>query len=116
MLGLPIGTRAGFLLGGWIAKNWGWQRCVLRRRCARHRCARSRRSCMREPKRGGSETARHRRDQARGLAVSAWCCRFRRMWPIIASGALHNFNMYAIGSFLAPLLMRYHGTDIAQAG
>jgi MFS family permease len=38
------------------------------------------------------------------------------MWPIIASGALHNFNMYAIGSFLAPLIMRYHKVDIAEAG
>ena len=27
---------------------------------------------------------------------------------IIASGALHNFNMYAIGGFLKPLVMRVH--------
>lgn len=38
------------------------------------------------------------------------------MWWLIASGALHNFNMYAIGSFLSPLLMRYHGVDIRPAG
>src|ERR1044072_1943621 len=35
-------------------------------------------------------------------------------WLII-SGALHNFNMYAIGSFLTPFLMRYHGSDIRSA-
>jgi MFS family permease len=35
-------------------------------------------------------------------------------WLII-SGALHNFNMYAIGSFLTPFLMRYHGADIRSA-
>jgi MFS family permease len=35
---------------------------------------------------------------------------------LIVSGALHNFNMYALGTFLAPLLMRYHGTDLRQAG
>jgi MFS family permease len=35
-------------------------------------------------------------------------------WLII-SGALHNFNMYAIGSFLTPYLMRYHGADIRTA-
>jgi MFS family permease len=35
-------------------------------------------------------------------------------WLII-SGALHNFNMYAIGSFLTPYLMRYHGADIRSA-
>ena len=34
---------------------------------------------------------------------------------IILSGALHNFNMYAIGAFITPFLMRYHGLDIQQA-
>ena len=39
------------------------------------------------------------------------------MWWLILSGALHNFNMYAIGSFLSPFLIRYHfaGQDIAGA-
>jgi MFS family permease len=39
------------------------------------------------------------------------------MWWLILSGALHNFNMYAIGSFLSPFLIRYHltGVDIADA-
>ena len=34
---------------------------------------------------------------------------------IIISGAVHNFNMYAIASFITPFLMRYHGLDIQQA-
>lgn len=34
------------------------------------------------------------------------------MWWLILSGALHNFNMYAIGSFLSPFLIRYHLTGI----
>ena len=38
------------------------------------------------------------------------------LWWLIVSGALHNFNMYALGSFLAPLLMRYHGADLREAG
>ncbi|MCI0489503.1 MAG: MFS transporter [Blastocatellia bacterium] len=38
------------------------------------------------------------------------------MWWVIASGALQNFNMYAIGSFLNPFLMRYHKVDIQTAG
>lgn len=39
------------------------------------------------------------------------------MWWLILSGALHNFNMYAIGSFLSPFLIRYHltGMDIGDA-
>ena len=34
---------------------------------------------------------------------------------LILSGALHNFNMYALGGFITPYLMRHHGLDIAQA-
>jgi len=38
------------------------------------------------------------------------------MWWIIASGALHNFNMYAIGSFLPAFLTRYHHATVQTAG
>src|SRR5207247_410478 len=36
------------------------------------------------------------------------------MWWIIASGALHNFNMYALGSFIASFFKRYHEVSIEQ--
>ena len=38
------------------------------------------------------------------------------MWWIILSGALHNFNMYALGTFIASFLIRYHELDVARAG
>jgi MFS family permease len=38
------------------------------------------------------------------------------MWWIILSGALHNFNMYALGTFLASFLKRYHGVSVERAG
>jgi MFS family permease len=38
------------------------------------------------------------------------------MWWIIVSGALHNFNMYALGHFLASFLKRYHDVSVEQAG
>jgi MFS family permease len=38
------------------------------------------------------------------------------MWWLIISGALHNFNMYAIGSFLIPFLIRYYRVDLRDAG
>ncbi len=38
------------------------------------------------------------------------------MWWIIVSGALHNFNMYALGSFIASFFKRYHEVNIEQAG
>jgi len=38
------------------------------------------------------------------------------MWWIIVSGALHNFNMYALGAFISSFLIRYHGLSIGRAG
>jgi MFS family permease len=35
---------------------------------------------------------------------------------VIASGALHNFNMYALGAFVAPFLVRYHKMNFLDAG
>jgi MFS family permease len=41
--------------------------------------------------------------------------RIPTMWWIILSGALHNFNMYALGHFLSPLLIREYGVRIDRA-
>jgi MFS family permease len=38
------------------------------------------------------------------------------MWWIILSGAIHNFNMYALGTFLFSFLKRYHQLDDDLAG
>jgi MFS family permease len=35
---------------------------------------------------------------------------------LILSGALHNFNMYALSAFQMPYLMRYHGATLTDAG
>ena len=37
------------------------------------------------------------------------------LW-VIASGALHNFNMYALGAFVAPFLVRFHHMSFLDAG
>lgn len=38
------------------------------------------------------------------------------LWLLIASGAIHNFNMYTIGAFLVSVLNRFHGMELAFAG
>lgn len=119
MLGLPIGVALSFLVGGMIAAKYGWQQAFFIAAIPGILCAGAV-LLVREPKRGAAEIhdigARRREGSAIGLVLSS-----PSMWPIIASGALHNFNMYAIGSFIAPLVMRYHSTpahrvDIAEAG
>ena len=115
MLGLPVGIAMAFLVGGYIAKASGWQMAFFVAALPGILCSIAAVSLIHEPKRGASEVhdvgATTREGSPIKLALS-----IPSMWPIVASGVFHNFNMYAIGSFIAPLLMRYHKLDIAEAG
>jgi MFS family permease len=114
MLGLPVGLALSFFVSGAVAQRHGWQTAffvagvpglvlavlVL---------------WILDPPRGGSETPRAASAVSIG-AVARRVLAMPTMWLIIVSGALHNFNMYALGSFLASFLRRYHGVTIEQAG
>lgn len=115
MLGLPLGVAASFLAGGYIAKVYGWQMAFFLAAVPGVLCAIAAVTLIDEPLRGASEGhdigTRVREGSPMRLVLS-----IPSMWPIVASGALHNFNMYAIGAFIAPLMIRHHQVDIAQAG
>ncbi|MFN7944083.1 MAG: MFS transporter [Blastocatellia bacterium] len=116
MLGLPIGIFLSNLLSGMIAKTWGWKMtfylatlpglllAVLALR-------------IREPKRGGAEE--HHVAET-GSSASFWepyvkVLSIPTMWWIALSGALHNFNAYAVNAFMPAYLGRYHGLDLQEA-
>ena len=96
MLGLPIGIALSFLIGGYIAKNYGWQQAFFVAAIPGFLCAVAA-WFLKEPLRGASEAhavgAAKREGSPIKLVLS-----IPSIWPIVASGALHNFNMYAIGS------------------
>jgi MFS family permease len=115
MLGLPIGIAMSFLAGGYIAKVYGWQMAFFLAALPGILCSIAAFSVMQEPKRGASEVHDIGASMRNGSPIKL-VLSIPSMWPIVASGALHNFNMYAIGSFIAPLIIRYHKVDIAQAG
>ena len=49
-----------------------------------------------------------------GFALCLTVLSIPTMWWVIASGALHNFNMYALGQFLASFLIRYHHVSASE--
>lgn len=114
MMGLPVGIALSYLVSGYVARAWGWRAAFYVAGLPGLLCAIAM-LMVREPSRGQEEThavgARHRPGSPYGLVL-----RTPTMWWIILSGALHNFNMYALGAFLSPYLIRFHGTDVAQAG
>ena len=114
MLGLPIGLGLSFLVGGYVGQRWGWRAALFIAAVPGLLCAVAA-LFIREPARGMVEEhkvgQRCRPGSPYRLVLS-----IPTLWWIIASGALHNFNMYALGAFLASFLIRYHGVSLYQAG
>jgi predicted MFS family arabinose efflux permease len=114
MLGLPLGLGLSFLVGGYVAQRWGWRSALFIAAAPGLLCAVAA-LFMREPARGTVEAhqvgAKRRPGSPYKLLLS-----IPTLWWIIASGALHNFNMYALGAFLASFLIRYHGVSLSRAG
>ena len=114
MLGLPIGIALSYLMSSFIAHAWGWRAAFFVAGIPGVFCAIAA-MFIDEPARGTAESRAVITSPREG---SPWrvLLSIPTMWWLITSGALHNFNMYALGSFLAPLLMRYHGATLRQAG
>ncbi len=114
MLGLPIGIALSFAISGLIAKSYGWRMTFYVAGIPGVLCAIAA-YMMREPARGATEVHNIGAMQREGspflLVLS-----IPTMWWLIAGGALHNFNMYTIGAFLTPFLMRFHALDVGNAG
>jgi MFS family permease len=113
MLGLPVGLFLCYWLSGRIAQAYGWRSAfyvaavpglllaILAWR-------------MREPARGateGSAVAAKRRPGSPWAVVLG----IPTMWWIILSGALFNFNMYAVNAFTVAFLARYHQVNLMES-
>jgi MFS family permease len=113
MLGLPVGVALSFAVSGTIARAYGWRAAFYVAGLPGLLCALAV-LFVREPSRGAAEEHdvgdRKREGSPYRVVLSIPTMRW-----LVVSGALHNFNMYAIGSFLTPFLMRYHGADIQTA-
>ncbi len=126
MLGVPVGGALAFLLCGPIAQRWGW-RTALVSAAAPALLLVPALQWVKEPQRGvtevdtgGKTLAGHTpADEAKPDASMSQLLRILRiptLWWIIASGALLNFNLYALATFLPAFLTRVHGYSVARAG
>ena len=117
MLGLPIGSALSNIVSGPFGQAFGWRKAlmlaalpaivlipVLLR--------------MNEPERGASEnnagspTTSRTSSKMRAMSI----LRIPTLWWIIASGALINFNLYTLATFMPAFLIRWHGFSLARAG
>ena len=116
MLGLPFGLCLSYLTGAWLGHAVRLAH-VLRARggAGVHRRAadpQTTRAAARRRRRAARRSRRSMRPA--GKATSA-CMRIKTLWWIVISGALHNFNIYAINAFQTPFLQRYHELNLRNA-
>ncbi len=111
MLGLPLGLCLAYLTGGFLGQAFGWRACFVFA-CLPGLILSVLILRLPEPPRGANEVRAQ-------TAPPGWpylaVLRIPTMWWIIASGALHNFNMYAINAFQTPFLQRFHELSLREA-
>ncbi len=111
MLAVPMGAGLSFMVSGPVAQAFGW-RAALVLAAAPAVILTPALLALREPARGASEA-----HLSAGRNISAWSLvRIPTFWWIVASGALVNFNLYTLGTFLPAFLTRVHGLTVSQSG
>ena len=111
MLGLPLGLGASYLISGVVAKATGGWRPALYVAAAPGIVLAVLALFITEAPRSRSADP-VRASQPRALESIRLILRVRTMWWIMASGALLNLVMYAVGAFATSFYIRYHGADI----
>ncbi|MBZ5528273.1 MAG: MFS transporter [Acidobacteriia bacterium] len=118
MLGLPLGLFTGTFFSGHIAASYGW-RAPFFIACVPGLLLAGFVLLLAEPRRGSAESAPSPVVAPAPAAISGSpylrVLRIPAMRWIVLSGALLNFNSYALATFLPAFLMRYHGLPIARA-
>ena len=111
MLGIPIGGALSYFFSGTLAQSHGWRAALVIAAVPALLLVPAL-LMLPEPQRGASES------QASPLGhPSVWTIlRIPTLWWIIASGALLNFSMYALATFLPAFLSRVHGFSVASSG
>lgn len=111
MLGVPIGGALSFFFSGTLAQTYGW-RAAVALAAAPALLLLPVLLILPEPQHGASESCPVSLERGSVRTI----LRIPTLWWIIASGALLNFSMYALATFLPAFLSRVHGFSVARSG
>lgn len=114
MIGLPVGLALSFFVSGTIAEHRSWQEAFYVAAVPGLLLAVAA-LFIADPARGAADAHAAGGSLPFGAVVRR-VLGLPTMWWIIASGALHNFNMYALGTFVASFVKRYHQVSVETAG
>jgi predicted MFS family arabinose efflux permease len=111
MLGVPIGSSLSYFFSGPIAQAYGWRAAMILAAAPALLLVPAL-LLLHEPPRGASET-----QEASPSQGTIWrVLRIPTFWWIVVSGALLNFNLYALATFLPAFFSRVHHVTLARSG
>ena len=113
MLGVPVGGALSYFLSGVTAQHFGWRVAMVVAAAPAVLMAPVI-LLLREPQRGASESRKAAAPSSLRQILQVF--RIPTFCWIIASGALVNFNLYAIGTFLPAFFSRIHRLSLAKSG
>lgn len=108
MLGLPVGIALSFLISGTVAQEYGWRAAFIVAGVPGILLSVAALFIF-EPRSKQPSAVPAKKPPYREI-ISMPTMRW-----LILSGALHNFCMYALSTFMTPYLMRFHGLEIREA-
>jgi predicted MFS family arabinose efflux permease len=117
MLGSPVGTLTGAVLGGWIAQHYGWRTTFLVFGIPGVILAAVVALALREPSRGladGAATARRSAEKPALKELFKVIAAKPALLQVLIGGPVAGFGMTSISQFMAPFLIRAHHLPVAQ--
>ncbi len=115
MFGLPLGLGVSSVLSGAIARSFGWQAAFYIAAVPGLLLALAV-LFVGEASRGHADQLVAAHEPLPFVESLRAVLTRPTMWWIIISGAVHNFNTYALGTFLTSVIRRYHELDARAAG
>lgn len=109
MLGLPVGIALSFYVSGTLAQTYGWRTAFIAAGAPGILLAVISLFLKEPPRPEVADQKTVAKSPYKSILSS------QTMLWLIVSGALHNFCLYALSSFMTPYLMRYHGLGIRDA-
>lgn len=114
MLGLPLGLFMAYIVSGTLGPRLGWRNVFLLA-CLPGLATAALALLIAEPARGAADHGKAAAAAAPHPAPYRAVLTIPTMAWIIVSGALHNFNVYAVNAFQTPFLQRFHQLGLKDA-
>src|SRR5687768_2814353 len=115
-MGVYGGSALGFLVGGYVAQEYGWRMAFYVVGLPGIALAFLVRATLREPPRGFSDGVQKVAEPPPFMKVLTDLWSKPSFRHLSFAAGLHAFVSYGVGTFYAPFLSRTHGMALAEAG